>query len=53
MVHGAPLIIELSDVELVGVPRPDSDWEEGPALAREWEAKQAELAGLLAELREL
>lgn len=45
MMHGAPLVIELSDVELIAASRPDSDWGEGPALAREWAAKQAELAG--------
>jgi hypothetical protein len=40
MVHGSPLIIELSDVVLEAHARPEHEWEEGPALARDMAAKQ-------------
>src|SRR4051794_18511647 len=51
MVANAPLTIELSDIELQATPRDNNDWGEGPALARELLAKQAELAA--AELAKL
>lgn len=44
MVANAPLTIELSDIQLCATPRDELDWSEGPAQARDWVAKQAELA---------
>ena len=45
MVQGSPLIIELSDVVLEAHARPDHEWEEGPALARDQAAKQVSEEG--------
>lgn len=48
MVHGSPLVVELSDVVLHAAARLPQDWEEGPAVARERAAKQVSLRAVKA-----
>ena len=44
--RGRLLSISLADVYLCAAPRPESDWEEGPAGARAFAAKRARLAAV-------
>ena len=37
-------MVELSDVHITVSPRPEADWEEGPALRRAYAAKKAQLS---------
>lgn len=37
-------VVELSDVCITVAPRPEADWEEGPALHRAYAAKKAQLS---------